>query len=113
MARKISLAQGRKEIKYVMDKYPRKMRDKKVKAVIDTILWSVAAKEGPEVANSLITQFDLARPANGSHEWFDDDITRLPVIHLDPNFKVPDEDKIYPGDKRHPGKIKLGGKKGK
>ena len=113
MARKLSLAKGRKDIKAIMDKYPRNMRDKKVRALIDITLWAVAAKEGPEVANSLITQFELSRPANGSHEWFDDDITRNKVIHLDPNFRVPDEDKIFPGDKKHPGEYKLGKSKGK
>ena len=114
MARKLSLAQGRKEIKHWLEKYKGKERDKKVRGLIDNTLWAVAAKEGPEVANSLITQFELHRPAYGSHEWFDDDITRNKVIHLDPNFKVPEDWRIRPGDKRHPGEIKLGkGKKGR
>lgn len=106
MARKISLAQGRKDIKKIMDKYKGKMREKNVRALIDITLWAVAAQEGPELANSLLTQFDLSRPANGSHEPFDDDITRKKVIHLDPNFKVPEEWRVRPGDKRHPGKIR-------
>lgn len=113
MARKLSKAQATKDIKSIMDKYPRQMREKKVKALIDITLWGVAAKEGPDVANQLITRFELNRPALGSHEWFDSDETLPHVIHLDPNFKVPDEDKIFPTDKRHPGDIKLNTRKNK
>ncbi len=108
MARKLTRAQGIKDIKYIMSKYPRQMRDKKVRALIDITLWSVAAKEGPDVANGLISQFELNKVFNGSHDWFDSDETLPYVIHIDPNFKIPDEDRIFAGDKRHPGEIKFG-----
>lgn len=107
MARKLSLNKGRDEIEHIMEKYPRKMRDKKVKAVIDNILWAVAAQEGPEVANSLITQYELDRPANGSHEWFHDDVEKNPVVHLHKNYEFTSDDRIMPGDKRHPGAISV------
>ena len=106
MPRKLNLKQGREQVKKIMDKYPDKMRDKKVRGMIDNVLWAVGAGAGPKIANSIITQYELNRPANGSHEFFDDDETMGKTIHLDPNFKVPDDEKIYPGDKRHPGKIK-------
>ena len=113
MARTLTMAQGRKEIKTILSKHKKHMRDKIVRGVIDNILWAVSAKEGPEVANALITQFELSRPANGSHEFFDDDITRNKVIHLSDDFKVPEDWRIRPGDKKHPGDIKLTRYKGK
>ena len=82
---------GRDEIEWVMDKYNGKMRKHLPVGLIDNILWAVAETDGPELANSLITQYELSRPSFGSHEYFEDGQERNRVIHLDPNFVVPDE----------------------
>ena len=109
----MTLKTGKQYIQRAFDENPRNMRDRKIVGIVNTILWAVATKEGPEVANSLIKMFQLDRPAYGSHEFFDDDVFRgVNVLKLEPNFKVPDSWKIMPGEKNHPGEIKLGKKKG-
>ena len=104
--RKLSITQGRFEIEWVLVKYLDKLRTHKVRGIIDNILWVVSAGDGVECANALILQYDLQYPSGGSHEYFDDGVDRLPVIHLDPNFTIPDEDRIFPGQKNHPGKMR-------
>lgn len=108
---------GKQYIQRAFDENKRNMRDKKVKAIVDQILWSVAKEEGPEVANALIKIFDLNRPAYGSHEYFDDDTFRgVRALQLEPNFKVPDSWKIMPWEENFPGEIRglpKGKKKGK
>ena len=94
--RKITLQQGRTDIQYILEKYHNKMRTKKACDLVDITLLCVAKGAGAEFSNVLITQYQLNRPCNGSHKWFDDGEDRLPVIKLDPNFVVPSEWKIYP-----------------
>lgn len=106
MAREITWEQGKVDIEWVMKKYPTKMRDKTVGAIVDNILWAVAEGHSPKMANSIITQYELHRPVFGSHEFFIDGVEKNEVIHLDPNFVVPDEWRVYKGDKKHPGGIK-------
>ena len=95
---------ARDYILIIMEREKRNLRDKKIKGVIDLILWRVASKDGILHANALIAQFELHRPYHGSHVWFDDDVERLPVIHLDPTMTVPDEDKIFPNEEKFPNK---------
>jgi len=99
MPRKISLAQGREEIEYILEKYSKDLRDKKVCGIIDTILWSVANGCGETIANSIITQYGLQYPACGSHKHFDDGVDRLRVIELTTET-LSDEYRIFPGEKK-------------
>lgn len=95
--RKLTFKQGCSEIETIIKKYSHAMRDRKVKALIDTTLWGIAnGKDGPEAANAAIVKYKLDRPANGEHEWFDDDFDYNPIKHLDPSARVPDSEKIFP-----------------
>jgi hypothetical protein len=69
-------------------------------ALIDVTLWGAAEGVGPELANAIITKYELYRPSNGSHEWFYDDNPKVPVRHLDPDARVPDHEKIFPKGKK-------------
>jgi len=108
MPRALTIQQGRTEIEWVLAKYGRAMRDHTPSALVSNVLWAVKAGDGGDACDSLIFTYELHRPYNGSHDWFVENEDRLPVIHLDPNFKTPDADKIYPGDIRHPGPVKVG-----
>ncbi len=107
MSRKVNLEQGRKDVEWVLERYGRDIRSKKAQAILRTILLGVEESGGPEMANSIIVQYDLSRPYYGSQDWFEDGNDHPHVIHLDPNFKIPDEWRIFPGDKRHPGTIRI------
>lgn len=100
--RKLTYKQGCKEIEYYIEKYSKSMRDKRIRGLIDVTLWAVAQGDGPEKANTIITKYELNRPANGSHDWFDDeyDFEKPHVSHLDPTFKTPDHWKTMPTKKR-------------
>jgi hypothetical protein len=91
MSRNVTWQKGQDEIEYIMEKYSTQMREDMPSAIIDNILWAVAETDGPELANALITQYELSRPSNGSHEYFEDGQERNRVIHIDPDFEVPDE----------------------
>lgn len=108
MARALTIQQGRTEIEWVLGKYGHTMRSKLPRALVRNVLWAVKAGDGVDACDSLIFTYELSRPYNGSHDWFGKNEDRIPVIHLDPDFKTPDEDRIYPGDIRHPGPVKLG-----
>ena len=99
---------GREAIKEVLNRYPNRLKEEKPRTIIDLILWSVAREDGMELANSLILQFELHESWMGAHTWFDDEATAGHDPHVcDPNWKVPDEWRILPGDERHPGEMKL------
>lgn len=101
------MLQGRSEIEWVLKRYPDNMRDRLPSALIDNILWAVAKGVSPNIANCLNTQYELSKSWHGSHEYFDDGVERNRVIHIDPNFKIPDSWRIFPRDRRHPGRISL------
>ena len=100
MARNVTWQKGQDEIEYIMEKYSTQMRERKTKAIIDNILWAVGETDGPEMANALITQYELSRPFYGSHEYFEDGQERNRVIDIDPDFVVPDEWRIKKGKKK-------------
>ena len=100
--RAITYEQGCTDIEEIITRFAFNvgMRDKKICGMVDLTLWSVSEGEGAELANAVITRYELHRPCNGSHQYFDVEGQETPyVIVLDPNAVVPDCDRIYPSEK--------------
>jgi hypothetical protein len=102
MSRNLTFEQGCFDMDVIMAQYMHEMRDKKVQALVSITLLGVVAGCGEKSANLVISKYELSCPSNGSHEWFNDGEDHKRVIHLDPNFTIPDKDRIFPWERGHP-----------